>query len=325
MPKRRWHPRERARLNKKIINRDGDWCVLCVLESGKMEPIADATIDHLNNDKTDNRLPNLHRLCHQHNSAEGGKSGNRRARILTPENLTEKRAEALELCRVRGARAPVAPVSPPSGGPQKPPVAPSRERPPINNSGRPGREPVAAPRDPRVTCECVGECVCDRNRVAGGVPVPAGEGKGGRGYSARIAHVSPDRPELDTEASDAAILEELMNPLFRLWVYFHVKRNGSITKAGALDAGGEFLDNHLGRGNQITVSRYFKKLSNPINGWLVESRDARNKAVYSFRPGVNLTALRVTLRGRVDALNVLLVGRPLDLSEFPMEEGERDV
>lgn len=313
----RWHPRKHAQLARKIIARDGDFCVLCVLDGRSVgDPIVDATIDHLNNNKRDDRLDNLIRLCRSCNSSEE----NRRragARLLTPENFHEKAAEAYRfIMSVRGKRH-VAAANSPSGGLQGLPVANPQGGAPIYN----GRAPSSASPGALVSPRCVSESESDRGSLGESPETRVSEGVGPpRG---RIAHAALDRPELDTEAEDAAILGKMMNPLYRLWLYDHVLRHGFITKGGALDAGGEFLIQTLGCGNQITVGRYFRNVTNPINGWLEETRDARGKATFAFRPGVNLAELRVLLRGRVDALNTLLTGRPVDLSAFDNIVGDR--
>lgn len=314
MPKR-WHPRARALLERKVIARDGDWCLLCVLEGKPVEPIGRPTLDHVNNNRHDDRLANLIRLCHEHNAAEGGRYRQHRPRLITPENLKAKRAEALASQPVRAEEPPVAAASLPSGAPKGPSVAPRPGEPPINN-----RRPHASDPPPgsSVTCACVSECVCDRT----------GEGPPGRApeHVARIAHVASDRPDLDTAAQDSAVLQEMMEPLFRLWLYVVLRTRGQVTKGEALDAGGEFITGRLGRGNQITLGRYFRKASNSINGWLEEARDDRGRAVYTLRSSTDGQALYHLLYGRVLALNALLCGPPVDISDLTLKpQGGPDV
>lgn len=134
--------------------------------------------------------------------------------------------------------------------------------------------------------------------------------------------MASDRPDLDSAAQDAAVLEAMIQPLFHLWVFVTVKRRGRISRKACIDAGSNYLQDLLGRGATITLGRYVNVISNEINGWLVEQRDENARMAYAMTPSLNIIGKYTTLYGRVLALNALLVGPPIDLSEVTMDESE---
>lgn len=100
---RRMPPALYIKRKNQLIARDGDVCLLCLLEAGGRDPgpIRDATIDHLDNRKSNHSLRNLTRMCRAHNTAERNRVVAGRPRLLTADNVAGLRALAAEIVAAR--------------------------------------------------------------------------------------------------------------------------------------------------------------------------------------------------------------------------------
>lgn len=100
---RRMPPALYIQRKNQLIARDGDVCLLCLLEAGGRDPgpIRDATIDHLDNRKSNHSLRNLTRMCRAHNTAERNRIVAGHPRLLTADNVAGLRALAAEIVAAR--------------------------------------------------------------------------------------------------------------------------------------------------------------------------------------------------------------------------------
>jgi hypothetical protein len=82
----------------------------------------------------------------------------------------------------------------------------------------------------------------------------------------------------------------VMEPMYRLWVFETVTRQGSINKGDALHAGAEYLQKQVGRGSPASTERYFLKMAS-ATGCLEQVRGPHGGLEWVFRSGADLHQL----------------------------------
>jgi hypothetical protein len=266
----RFNERDWKALESHALHRDGDLCLACLAELGRDPgPLLSPTLDHLDGDKRNGRPSNIIRLCRPHNAAEGNR--------VRPAIKARKKAR-------------------PADRDSLPPIWTSRIVNPVTYPGL--RERAAEILRNRTEQQ-------DLQKPSGARG--EGRGEGGNAQPELVARWTPERHESDSDVERARILQDLMNPLYRLWVFEQVKEHGCITKADAIVSGAEHVDEETGRGAKKTILDYFDKISSRA-GWLEEVRNAQGRLVWVFRDGRDITALETKLRGRVKTLRDLMAG-----------------
>lgn len=280
MPRRMSSAKRRV-LMLAVLFQQGDICLLC-----QETPVKDKTIDHLNGNGRDDRIENLVVLCRGCNSAEGNRTRRGESRLITRKTLPSyQRAAAEKLCM-------------PRHGADLPPTSQARGEFTADEKDR----------NPLMDRELTGSTGRAGNvRAAGRAPKSLETGADTAATGGRVPWVSEcvrgdGRPEPGVDrrawgsAEEAANL--LMEPTYRLWVFRWVKRNGTVSKGDAIDAGSEYLDQTVGRGSQATVERYFRKIISS-HGWLEERRGSSSEPLWGFRTGVALDGLEELLESRM--------------------------
>jgi hypothetical protein len=138
-------------------------------------------------------------------------------------------------------------------------------------------------------------------------PRGTGQGQGDPGSPEAPARWISDVHEEDRDQLRARINFDRMQPEYRLWVYEQVRDNGSITKADAIVAGAEFVQQETGKGTKKTTLDYFDTICSRT-GWLREAREAGGRLVWEFRKERDIEAIGKQLAGRVKTLRDLLAG-----------------
>jgi hypothetical protein len=274
---RRMSSAKRRVLLLAVLFQQGNICLLC-----KAAPVKDPTLDHLNGNSRDDRLENLVMLCRGCNTAEGNRVRRGESRLITRKTLKKYQDGAAETLRILKADADLRATSQARGEFSKP----EDPRKPVENMAS------TAATDSAGNSRAAG---------AGLKPLPGRvfpDGTGGRVPC--VSECVRGEPGVDRRAwgtaEEAANL--LMEPTFRLWLFRWVKRNGTISKGDAIDAGAEYLDQMVGRGSQATVLRYFQKVISS-HGWLEERRGSSSEPLWGFRTGVALDALEELLESRM--------------------------
>lgn len=95
-----------------------------------------------------------------------------------------------------------------------------------------------------------------------------------------------------------------MESLFRYWLFRLVGGEGFVSREDAVNAGAEYLDQHLGGGSTVTVGRYFDKVISST-GWLIEDRDPLGRPIWKFRITIDLEELARRLEKRCGNLGFL--------------------
>src|SRR5690606_4134837 len=69
----------------------------------------------------------------------------------------------------------------------------------------------------------------------------SGEKERAREGEGLIARSVRERPDLDRDEENSGLMQELMNPVYRLWIFEQVKADGRITVSDAIHAGSEHV------------------------------------------------------------------------------------
>lgn len=273
MPRRMTSSKRRVLLLA-VLFQQGDICLLC-----QTTPVEDQTLDHVNGRSRDDRLENLVMLCRGCNSAEGNRVRRGESRLLTKRSLAAYQQLAAE--KLRSLREAAADRGEHS--------ADEKSRNSLKDAGVTGSTGSAGnSRAAGTPLKPLGN-LADTAATGGRVPCVSECVRGGR------PEPGVDRRAWGT-AEEAANL--LMEPAYRLWLFRWVKRNGTISKGDAIDAGAEYLDQVVGRGSQATVLRYFQKVISSA-GWLEERRGSSSEPLWGFRTGVALEGLEEMLESRM--------------------------